>query len=111
VRALARARRQRKAAEERQRFIDQIVGAGYREAQAKAAKAGRQRQRGAVAAVVKLFAKERRRDLGAAAIAAMLGPDRYPVELVPELLAELQARGDYDRIVAETGVAEAWPSD
>ena len=75
VRELARERRQRKAAEERQRFIDQIVGAGYREAQAKA---GRQRQRGAVAGFVKLFAKERRNDFSAEAIAAVLDSRALP---------------------------------
>jgi hypothetical protein len=105
VRERARERRQRKAAEERQRLVDQMIGAGYRKAQAKA---GRQRQRGALAAAVKLFAKERRRDLGAAAIATML---RYPVDLVTALLDELKASGDFDRIVAAAGAAETCPSD
>jgi hypothetical protein len=103
IRERARARRQRRAAEERQRFIDQIVGAGYREAQAKA---GRQRQRGAVAGFVKLFAKERRNDFSAEAIAAVLDSEHYPVAEVAERLAELKASGDYDRIIAE-----AQPSD
>jgi hypothetical protein len=93
VRELGRERRQRQAAEERQRLVDQMIGAGVREAQAKA---GRQRQRGAAA--LKLFAQERR-DLDAAAIAAML--KHYPVDLVAALLAELKASGDFDRIVAE----------
>jgi hypothetical protein len=49
----------------------------------------------------KLFAKQRRNDFSAEAIAAALESEHYPVELVAELLAELKADGDYDRIIAE----------
>jgi hypothetical protein len=60
-----------------------------------------QRKLGAVAGFVKLFAKERRNDFSAAAIAAAMN-GHYPVEDVVAVLEELKASGDYDRIIAET---------
>ena len=51
-----------------------------------------------------------RNDFSAEAIAAALeSPDHYPVAVVAELLAELKASGDYDRILAEAKVVEAPP--
>lgn len=44
--------------------------------------------------------EERCNDFSAEAIAAAMNrPKRYPVDLVGELLAELKASGDYDRIL------------
>jgi hypothetical protein len=51
----------------------------------------RQRMRGSVAGVLKLFDQQQRNDRSAEAIAAFLDmPDYFPVEVVRELLAELR---------------------
>jgi hypothetical protein len=51
----------------------------------------RQRMRGLVAGVLKLFDRQQRNDRSAEAIAAFLDmPEYFPVEVVRELLAELQ---------------------
>jgi hypothetical protein len=98
ARAERRKLRQQKAEEERQRLLDQIVGAAYRETQQKQRQ---QAQLGGVAGVLKLFTNERRNDMSAEAIAAFLDSVHYPVEEVAERLTELKASGDYDRIIAE----------
>jgi hypothetical protein len=52
--------------------------------------------------VLKLFATERRNDFSAQAIAGFLeSPEHYPAEEVSELLDELRASGDYERIIGE----------
>jgi hypothetical protein len=53
--------------------------------------------------MLKQMVDKRRNDFSAEAItAALKRPKHYPVALVAELLAELKASGDYDRILAET---------
>jgi hypothetical protein len=54
-----------------------------------------------------LFAKERRNDMSAEAIADLINmPDNYPVEEIRLALDQLRASGDYDRIVNEVAGAE-----
>ena len=60
----------------------------------------------AVAACLAYFRNERRNDFSAEAIAAALtGVPRVTVDRAVEILAELRASGDYDRITA--GAASA----
>ena len=55
-----------------------------------------------VVIVLKTFVQEKRNDLSAEAIAAYMNrPDLCPLDLVTEVLADLKASGDYDRIIAE----------
>jgi hypothetical protein len=63
----------------------------------------RDEKRQGLAIFLKQMVEERRNDFSPAAIAAAMNwPKQYPVELVAELLAELKASGEYDRILAET---------
>jgi hypothetical protein len=106
-RRIKREEAERKADQERERILNEITGRVYRQAEeAKRRHAGR----ATVAACIKHFVMERRNDFSAEAIAAMLDmPDAYPVEFVAEILDNLKASGDYDRIIAEktgTGVGD-----
>jgi hypothetical protein len=102
LREVRRKIRERKAKEEHERLLNEIVGAAYRKAEREQAAKQRPRLLGVVAAYLKLFAKERRNDCSAEAITAAINkPEHYPLELITELLAELEASGDYDRILAE----------
>ena len=63
----------------------------------------RQLDRRGLVVMLKQMVDKRRNDFSAEAItAALKRPKHYPVALVAELLAELKASGDYDRILAET---------
>ncbi len=76
-----------------ERLLAEIVGREVLNAQRKEAW---QKMRNVVAAVRKLFAEKRRSDCSAQAIADYIAndlelPDEYPVEVVAELLAEIEA--------------------
>ena len=60
-----------------------------------------QRALSAVAAVLKLFAKERRNDFSPEAVAAFLNTPLFTPEIVAELVDALKASGDYKRILSE----------
>lgn len=52
--------------------------------------------------MLKQFVREQRNDFSAEALAAAMGwSTRYPVEVVTEMLAELKASGEFDRIIGE----------
>jgi hypothetical protein len=91
--------REQKKEQERQRFLDEVTGRIYRQQQEDRQRQG---QLSTVAGCIKLFAKERRNDFSAEAIAALLDSPHYPVEDVAERLAELKTSGDFDRIIADT---------
>ena len=98
ARAERRKLRERKAEQEHQRLLDQIVGAAYRETH----RSSGSKPSLAVSPVCSSCSpEERRNDMSAEAIAAFLNSVHYPVEEVAERLAELKASGDYDRIIAE----------
>jgi hypothetical protein len=59
--------------------------------------------RGGVAVLVKMFAQEQH-EISAQAIADFANKPEYSSEAVGKVLDELQASGDYDRLMAE-GVA------
>jgi hypothetical protein len=75
--------------------LKQIFDPVYQEAQGLLLRR-RQKQRGVVAAALKLFVDERRNDMSASAIAAYLD---WPVEDVERALGQLRASGHYDRIL------------
>jgi hypothetical protein len=105
VRAERRKLRERKAEQDRERLLDQIVGAAVRKVEQEQALTATIRT---VAAFLKLFVKQRRNDFSAEAITAAIDDaDHYPLELVTEALAKLKADGDYDRILAEPVDADA----
>jgi hypothetical protein len=54
---------------------------------------------GSVAAVLKLFVKEKRNDFSPAVLAAFLNAPLFTPEKVAELVKLLRASGDYDRIL------------
>jgi hypothetical protein len=60
-----------------------------------------QRALGSVAAVLKLFAKQKRNDFSPAAVAAFLNAPLFTPETVAELVNALKASGDYDRILSD----------
>jgi hypothetical protein len=97
-----RAKREREREWERIGF--EIVGRGVIAEQKKQRE---QAARSAVASVLMLFAKERRNDMSAEAIAELINmPDDYPLEGIALALDQLRASGDYDRIVNEAAGAE-----
>jgi len=98
-----RTHRQQKAEQqwerERERVVAEVVGRAYLTEQKK------QREQATLkttASVLMLFAKERRNDMSAEAIAELINmPDDYPIEEIRLALDQLHASGDYDRIVNE----------
>jgi hypothetical protein len=64
-----------------------------------------QRAPSAVAAVLKLFAKERRNDFSPEAVAAFLNTPLFTPEIVAELVDSLKASGDYKRILSDAGTS------
>jgi hypothetical protein len=98
-RDLKRAQRQKQTDKERERIVAEIVGRAYLTEQKK------QREHATcktAASVLMLFAKERRNDMSAEAIAEFLNmPGDYPPEEIAQALDQLRASGDYDLIVNE----------
>jgi hypothetical protein len=78
--------KQQKVEQERQRFIDEITGRAQRELQQRQEAQRRRQQLGGVAGCITLFAKERRNDFSAEAIAALKAVRRPPVRF-PEGVA------------------------
>jgi hypothetical protein len=98
-RDLERAHQRRESERERERLVAEIVGRGYIAEQKKRRE---QAARSTVASVLMLFAKERRNDMSAEAIAKFLDtPDDYPADEIAQALDQLRASGDYDLIVNE----------
>jgi hypothetical protein len=68
----------------------------------------RQKLAGIIAGTLKLFAQQRRNDMGAEAVWQFMGlGDRVSVDEVAEALDWLRAEGHYDRVIAEATAAAA----
>lgn len=89
--------RQIEAELEHERMLNEMVGAAYRKAEQERKEA---KGRGAVIAFLKAFVRERRSDFSAEAIVEATD-NHLSLEFVTEVLAELKASGEYDRILAE----------
>jgi hypothetical protein len=101
LRDIRRRQREERRAMQRKRAIAEALGMQMLEQMGLEEKRRRRKMLGSVAAVVGLFAKEGR-EIAAQAIADFLNmPQDYPCEAVAEMLDELKADGEYDRIVAE----------